>query len=171
MMNNNKYTAKQLIVFALTVSVLFLNFLTLMFTVVRGGSDFLSGAERFFANGMTLAFEGYPIQVEGCGNWLRFSCAFHFAASLLLIFAFAVYIILLRSRPIGKLGLVLAIICVVMSLVYMINGCVAYSTASEYANLYFNVSTASFVPFIMITLIFSALVAVKIKMPDDFKFE
>jgi hypothetical protein len=57
-----------------------------------------------------------------------------------------------------------------MSLTYLINGCVAYSVASEFADLYFDIYTLAFLPFIIITALFSGVIAVKRKMPNDFKF-
>lgn len=163
-----KYTIKNLIILALTAAVAVMNFLTLLFTVVHGGSDYLSGSEKYSANGITLAFTSYPVIVEDCGKWLSVYSLFHFIASLAIIFLLVVFWCVTR-KPFGRLGTFSLIASELMALVYLINGCVAYSTASEYAGLYFECYTFAFLPFIIITGLVGALIAVKLKMPDDFR--
>lgn len=170
-MQIKKYTTKDIIISTLTAVAVILNFLTLLFTVIKGGADYLSGSERYFSNGITLTFKGYPIIIEGCGEWLSFYCRFHFIASLAIIALLAVFWCIKR-RPLGKAGMASMIAAELMSLIYFINGCVAYSVAAEFADLdlYFELYTLAFLPFLVITALFCALIAVKIKMPDNFSF-
>lgn len=164
-----KYTTKEAVISGLTALAVLVNFLTLLFTVIRWGADYVSGSERYFASGITLAFNGYPIVIEGCGEWLSLYSRFHFAASLAIILLLIIFWCV-TQKPFGKIGIVSLILCEVMSLTYLINGCVAYSVAAEFADLDFELYTLSFVPFIIITVLFCAVIAVKRKMPDDFKF-
>ncbi len=163
------YKTKEIIMAAILSSILLMNMLALCFAVVSGGITYLSGSESYFANGFTLAFDGYPIIVEGCGMWLRASSILHFIVAVLEIVTLAIYFAV-RGFKFGKLALALCIISEAFSVLYMINGIIAYSVASDYASLYFDVSTLAFIPFILITLLFAAALIVKKKMPDNFKF-
>jgi hypothetical protein len=164
-----KYTTKETIISGLTAAAVLVNFLTLLFTVIKGGADYLSASERYFANGITLAFSGYPIIIEDCGVWLSVYSKFHFVASLGLILLLVVFWCV-NQKPFGKIEIASFIVCEAMSLTYLINGCAAYSVASEFADLYFDIYTLAFLPFIIITVLFCAVIAVKRKMPNDFKF-
>ncbi len=150
----------------LTFAVALLNFLTLLFTVVRGTQHNLSEINRFYANGFTLTFSGYPIIVDSCGKWLVFWSRLHFAVSLAMLIALAVIAFLRRGGKLGRLGILSTVASCVMSGVYMVNGIVANAAASTYAGDYnYSSYTLSFIPMILIFAITVYLVITAPKLP------
>ena len=166
----NKYTTKNAIVASLIFAAAVLNFLTLLFTVVRGSYRILAGTQSYYSNGFTLAFSGYPIQIEGCGDWLRVWSVFHFSTSVLIILLLVLRAAVKPGKPFGKLGVFAVVTSLLSSLVYLINGFVAHAEAAKFALLYHTSFTAAYIPFIFILLLTVAISAVKMKMPEDFEF-
>ena len=144
-----------------------LNILALAFTVVRGRIQFLSGSESYFANGFTLVFDGYPAIVEGCGNTLRVCLSLYFGLSVLLALSIAVLCLVKRSFDFGRFGLFAVIASLILSVLYMVFGIVAYSVASDYARLYYECSTAAFWPFVLSALLSISYFWAKYRMPDQ----
>ena len=143
-----------------------LNVLTLAFTVVRGGIEYLSESEFYFSNGLTLAFSGYPVIVDKIGIWLRIYSAGHFTIAIMLILALGIFAMVKHSFKFGRLGVASVIISAALSIFYMVHGIIAYSIASDYAVGYYECSTAAYVPFIFSATLTVAFFLVKYKAPE-----
>ena len=119
-------TAGSIIVYTV-IALAALNILALAFTVVKGGIEYLIESEFYFANGFSLAFSGYPIIVEKVGTWLRIYSAAHFAIARLLALMLGIFALVKRSVDFGRLGVFAVIASLVLSVLYMTHGIIAYS--------------------------------------------
>ena len=169
MNTKKKVIKKEYVLAAIAALASLMNLITPLFTVVRGGSDFLSGSEYFYANGYTLAFDGYPVIVEGCGAWLRVYCVFHLCVALVAVIMIALVALIKRSLSLRGFGIASVIISAVMSLMYTVNGFIAYGAASDYAGLYYECSTAAFIPLVISVFVTVSYFVIIKKMPDEFE--
>ena len=164
--NEKKFIKKSTVESTVVLAMAALNVLTLLFTVVRGGIEYLLDSEFYFSNGFTLAFSGYPVIVNDFGVWLRIYSAAHFAVAVALIIALAASLLIKRSFKFGRLGVFTVITSASLSLLYMVHGIIAYCQAADYAAAPYECSTAAFVPFILSCVLAAAFFLVKYKAPE-----
>ena len=161
-LKRNEKTA--ILIFAIAL----LNILAFAFTLVRGEVANLSGGDRFYANGFTLVFAGYPSVIEGCGDILRFFAVIQLGLSALLLASLCVFSLIKRSVDFGKFGTFSVILSLLLSVFYMIFGIAAYSEASALMSpLYDECLTASFLPLVFSLLIAILYFAVRSKKQDS----
>jgi len=144
-----------------------LGLLSLLFTTVSGGIEYLLDSEFYFSNGFTLAFSGYSVIVDSFGGWLRIYCAIHFAVAVAFIVALGVFALVRRSLNFGRLGVASVIASASLSLLYTVHGIIAYSVASDYAAGPYECSTFVFVPLILSAALTVAFFLVKYKAPEN----
>ena len=161
---------KTFVASALVIIIAAFNFLTPLFTVVKGGSDYLFEKEFYRASGFSLAFSGYPPIVESTGNTLRVLCIFHLAVSVLLALALGAFALIKRTACLGRLGTACAVLSAIISVLYFVIGIIAYSDASDYAGLYYVCETFTFIPFIITVILTAFYFYAKHKLPDELRF-
>ena len=161
-----KFIDKRLLESGIVLAAAALGLISLLFTVVRGGIEYLLDSEFYFSNGFTLAFSGYPVIVDEFGVWLRIYAAIHFAIALGIILALGVFALVKHSFNFGRLGIAAVITSASLSLLYMVHGIIAYSFAADYAAEPYECSTAAFIPFILSTVLTVAFFLVKYKAPE-----
>ena len=146
------------------IAMVIFNFIAPLFTVARGGVEFLSGGEFYYSNGYTLALSGYPAALEGVGAWLRIYSAAHliFSAALLVF----VGIFILVKRTLCGVGTFAVISSASLSALYMIHGIIAYSTARDFAGLYYDCQSYSFIPFIISAILTAGFFYTKYKLKN-----
>ena len=162
-----KFVKKSALESGTVIAVAALNVLALLFTMVRGGIEYLLDSEFYFSNGFTLAFSGYPVIVDDFGVWLRIYSAVHFVVAIGLILVLCVFALAKRSFDFGRLGVFTVITSASLSLLYMIHGIIAYSVASDYAAEPYECSTAAFIPFILSIALTLAFFLVRYKAPEN----
>ena len=164
-----KTVKKKSVLSGAVIALAALNLLTLAFTVIKGGIEYLLESELHYANGFTLAFSGYPIIADEVGVWLRIYCAAHFVIAVALILALGARALAKRSLDFGRFGVFSVISSLSLSVLYMVHGIIAYSAASDYAggSEYYHCSTSAFIPFILSLILAAAFFFVKYKAPDE----
>ena len=163
-----KTVKKKSVTSGIVIVLLALNVLTLAFTVAKGGIEYLLESEFHYANGFTLAFSGYPPIVDGVGAWLRIYSAAHLVIALLLIFVLGIWALAKRTLDFGGLGTFSVAVSVLLSILYMVHGIIAYSTASDYVvSEHYHCSTAAFIPFIITFVLAVLFFLVKYKAPEQ----
>ena len=163
-----KYLTKSNIKGGLVILTAVLNLLVLLFTAVAGEQITMSGEERFFANGFTLAFSDCPPICEALEAWLSFYSRFHFFISLALILSLAVIVFVTGRLRFGGYGLAAVILSLVTSLVYMVNGIAANSLAADYASpIYYTHYTLAPLGFALVAISALGLLLVHLLMPED----
>lgn len=164
--NEKKFVDKSLLESCIVLASAALSLFSLLFTMVRGGIEYLLESEFYFSNGFTLAFSGYPVIVNDFGVWLRIYSVMHFAIALALIFTLGISALVKHSFKFGQLGVFTVITSASLSLLYMIHGIIAYSVAADYAAGSYECSTAAFIPFILSIVLAVAFFLVKYKAPE-----
>ena len=169
MKKQKRIIKKTFVTSALVIIIAAFNFLTPLFTVVKGGSDYLFEREFYRASGFSLAFSGYPPIVESTGNTLRVLCIIHLAVSVLLALVLGAFALIKRASFLGRPGTASVVLSAIISILYFVIGIVAYFDASDYAGLYYVCETFAFIPFIITIILTSLFFYVKYKMPDDIR--
>ena len=159
----NKTNLKALLVSLIAV----FNFLTLLLPIVDAAHTTLEGVDRYFANGFTLAFDGFPVVCESMGYWLVLSSIVHFSLSLAVIVMVGTALALKRGRGLRGFGPLAVIIALCQSIVYMINGIAANSLAADFQSLYYTHYTLAPVGFVLIFLLSVTWFAVHFFMSDS----
>lgn len=164
-----KYTDKESIIVVLTFAIAVTNLLALLFTLVKVDINFLLDSEYCFVNGAKLLSFDWPIIIEDCGAWLSFYSLLHLILSVAVLALLLVHVLVKNGRAFGKMCIFTMSASLLTSLVYMINGIVAYSEVSAPRLDASGIYTLAFIPFIIICVLSVAILYVKLKVSDKFK--
>ena len=163
---------KNHIVFMLVCAIVLLNLAALAFAMVDATEQHLGEAsDRYFVNGFVAAFGECPVIVESYENLISFYCICHFVLALVLILAVGLRFATRRDFKLGKLAWVSVVFSFIFTTLYFVIGCIAYSDADDYADLYYSVSTFSFIPFALMIVLVASFILVKIKLPVGYKIK
>ena len=148
---------KQVIMLMISAIISLLNILALFFTLAKIDLSFLGTTKTVTINGFSI-MESYPEFLEESGGWLSTFSIIYLLISLSII-AILVFCFLKKSiDTFFNTAVKTNLISLGLSFIYLINGTSVVSKAKETIEEFGNVSSASYIPFILILVLVIAYI-------------